>query len=433
MVDRTVYTDLDHTPELPLRQLFARQKLPEALCKLLADTKFLSLERVAMLGESVGECKLSITAMFKPDELGGSDPERLVHTLFIAAVWQAARTLQVHMAGRRARMEEDPHKIPELPQDDHSEFRQRFVKSHPDTILTVWKEPHKKFVERIHRDYAVHSSVPFYHVGEIRTRVETITQRSGMAKSADDLIKLAKEDEPAQVATSEEVMDRLFALFVALEYTNICPFTVLAGTVRYIKELEKFRHDHPGMTALVRADRLLRGKAAEINQDDRDNFPSFSEALIEVMNNHRYLWNEARTIEKRDRADSPEKGDRPAKKPRVDLPAGDKVSKSARRNKKLREALATVKAGQQLKHSAPVLANAAAAKAQKGSGKGAARGTDQRVPKAEWAEVCAVRGPGKPKCRYFNTSLGCKFGAECKQEHKCSKCGGDHPWHSHCR
>ena len=229
----------------------------------------------------------------------------------------------------------------------------------------------KKFVERIHRDYAVHSSVPFYHVGEIRTRFETITQRSGMAKkSADDLIKLAKEDEPAQVATSEEVMDRLFALFVALECTNICPFTVLAGTVRYIKELEKFRHDHTGMAALVLADRLLRGKAAEINQDDRDNFPSFSEALIEVMNNHRYLWNEARTIEKRDRADSPEKGDRPAKKPRVDLPAGDKVSKSARRNKKLREVLAAVKAGQQLKHSAPVLANAAAAKVWQGSHQG---------------------------------------------------------------
>ena len=43
--------------------------------------------------------------------------------------------------------EEDPNKVPELAQEDHAEFRARFVTAHPDVILLDAKEPHKKFVE----------------------------------------------------------------------------------------------------------------------------------------------------------------------------------------------------------------------------------------------------------------------------------------------
>ena len=35
-------------------------------------------------------------------------------------------------SSRRAKMEEDPHKIPEIPGEDHAEFREPFVRSHPD-------------------------------------------------------------------------------------------------------------------------------------------------------------------------------------------------------------------------------------------------------------------------------------------------------------
>ena len=112
MVDRTNYPDKDHTLELQVRQLFARQKLPEALCLRLADKQLISLERISMLGETVAETKGTILALFPGDALGLSDPARLMSTVFIAAVWQAAKSLQLHMAGRRARMEEDPHKIP---------------------------------------------------------------------------------------------------------------------------------------------------------------------------------------------------------------------------------------------------------------------------------------------------------------------------------
>ena len=104
-------------------------------------------------------------------------------------------------------MEEDPHKIPEIPQDDHSEFRAKFISVHPDQMLNVLREPHKKLTERIHRDHLVHGSIPFYLVGELRIRGEVIAQKSGLAKSAEDLIKTSLQDEPTHVASEEEVIN----------------------------------------------------------------------------------------------------------------------------------------------------------------------------------------------------------------------------------
>ena len=38
-------------------------------------------------------------------------------------------TLQEHFAARRAKMEEDPTKVPEIPGDHHAEFREQFCRS----------------------------------------------------------------------------------------------------------------------------------------------------------------------------------------------------------------------------------------------------------------------------------------------------------------
>ncbi|CAE7937882.1 hypothetical protein AK812_SmicGene46710, partial [Symbiodinium microadriaticum] len=57
MVDRTVYFDKDKVPELALRQIFGRQKLPEPLCLLIADKDRLLVECMAMLGDSIASVK----------------------------------------------------------------------------------------------------------------------------------------------------------------------------------------------------------------------------------------------------------------------------------------------------------------------------------------------------------------------------------------
>ena len=97
-------------------------------------------------------------------------------------------------------------------------------------------------------------------------------------------------------ANEEDVMNRLHALMVALEYLNIVSYSVKEGAVRYLRELEVFRREQPGLAFLVRADRLIRRKVAELQADQKDEYPTFSAALLEVLNNRKYLWNEARSL-----------------------------------------------------------------------------------------------------------------------------------------
>ena len=126
-------------------------------------------------------------------------------------------------------MEEDPSKVPEIPGEDHAEFRETFVARHPDVLLPLHQEPHRKFVERVQRDYLVHGFVHFYEVGEIRTRNEQIAQKSGLTKNAEDLLRVVMIDQPASASSESQVMDKLHAFFITLEYLTICEFSVDAG------------------------------------------------------------------------------------------------------------------------------------------------------------------------------------------------------------
>ena len=73
MVDRTVYPDKDKVPELALRQIFGRQKLPESLCLLMADKGMLLVERMAMLGDSIASVKATLKAIVGDDTKFGAD------------------------------------------------------------------------------------------------------------------------------------------------------------------------------------------------------------------------------------------------------------------------------------------------------------------------------------------------------------------------
>eukprot|EP00913_Durusdinium_trenchii_P014253 g13371.t2 len=189
MVDRTKY-DAALVPELALRQIFGRQRLQEDLCRVVADRKLLTVEAFAMLGDTIAAVKESLKVIIADEALLGASPgERELALTSLAAVWKTCSTLQDHFAARRAKMEEDPSKVPEIPGDDHAEFREQFVARHPDVLLPHHREPHRKLVERLQRDFLVHGSVPFYEVGELRTRSEQIAQKSGLSKNAEDLLK----------------------------------------------------------------------------------------------------------------------------------------------------------------------------------------------------------------------------------------------------
>lgn len=125
MVDRTVY-DPTKVPELGLRQVFGRQRLSPDLCKLAADCGLLSVETFAMLGDTIGAVKDCLkTLVGDVANLGATPAAQELALTPLAATWKTCSTLQDHF----------------------------------------------------------HGSVPFYEVGEFRTRTETAAQKSASPRT----------------------------------------------------------------------------------------------------------------------------------------------------------------------------------------------------------------------------------------------------------
>ena len=419
MVDRTTY-DAARTPDLPLRQVFGRQRLPPDLCKLVADRRLLTVETFAMLGDNIAAVKTTLQAMI-PDatDLGPDGPSQELALTSLAAVWKTCSTMQDHFAARRARMEEDPSKIPEIPGEDHAEFREIFVGRHPDVLLPHHREPHRKFVERVQRDFLVHGSVKFYEVGEIRTRNETIAQKSGLTKNAEDLLRVVAVDQPSPAASEQQVMDKLHAFFVTLEYLNICDFSVGAGPLQYLSDLEEWRHENRGLALLLTVDSLIRKKVHRLSSDQRKKFTTYSAALLEVLAHHKQLWNDARSSAELDRFKQAHQSEAPktppAKRQRSVSPATPAKTPKARKDRARRE------------RAKLLLRQAKAGSSTAAPSKPAAR--DERVPAKEWSRITSFKYSGPRRCPFFNCSLGCRFGDQCKNKHLCVECGKEHSWH----
>ena len=427
MVDRTVYDD-GFMPELALRQIFGRQRVPTALCKKVADAGLLTVEQFAMLGDTIAHVKETMQRLIPGADAFGTDaPARELALTTLAAVWKTSSTIQDHFAARRAKMEEDPTKVPEIPGEDHAEFRDTFVKRHPDVLLPLHREPHRKFVERVQRDHLVHGFVHFYEVGEIRTRDEQIAQKSGLSRSAEDLLKMVLVDQPGSATSESQVMDKLHAFFITLEYLNICEFSATAGPLRYLSELEEWRRDNRGLALLLTVDTLIRKKVHRVSSDKRKTFPTFSLALLEVLDNHKQLWNDARSSAELDKfkqalqtASAPSTPPAKKKRSRSRSFSPAKSSAKARKNKARRDRQKALvkKAQSQLKPDKP---------AQHKDAKRIVK--DERVPAKEWQQITSFKYSGPRRCPFFNCSLGCRFGDQCRMKHQCVECGKDHSWH----
>ena len=412
-------------PDLLLRQVYGRQRLPTALCLLMAESGLTTVEAFAMLGDTIAGVKATVKTIVADEaKLGDSAAKVEIALTSLAAVWKVCSTLQEHFAARRAKMEEDPTKVPEIPGDDHAEFREQFVSKHPDVLLPPHREPHRKLVERIQRDYLVHGAVPFYQVGEFRTRSEQVIQRSGISKTAEDLIKVVSVDQPVQAASESQVIDKLHAFFVALEYLNICEFTTAAGPLKYLAELEEWRHENRGLALLLAVDSLIRRKVHRLNHDSRKTYPTFSAALLEVLSNHKQLWNDARSSAELDKFKqaghqsqdlTPVRSTKRTRSEDEDV-SPPRSSPKTKKNKARRERQKALVAKAKLQLSP-------------GSKEDKKKGKDERVPAKEWATITSFKYSGKRRCPFFNCSLGCRFGDSCRNAHVCVECGKEHPWH----
>jgi len=72
MVDRTVY-DADKTPDLPLHQVFGRQRVNQDLCKLAADSGLLTVETFVMLGDDIASVKATLKNLVPDHARFGTD------------------------------------------------------------------------------------------------------------------------------------------------------------------------------------------------------------------------------------------------------------------------------------------------------------------------------------------------------------------------
>ena len=204
MVDRAVYP-AGTEPAAAVRQIFARSKVPSEVRLLFADADFRSVEMITVLGDTRDKVRARFTTVCGGEAaLGATDKEKEKTLLWACAVWAACSKLYEVSSTQRAKMESDPNIIPSVPRDDVADFRSRFEAVHPDIVLLDCKEPDKKFIERLNRDFMVDSMVLCYDVGEFRRRSETIVSKTGMAPTADLLTKMVQMDDLRTVVVTEE-------------------------------------------------------------------------------------------------------------------------------------------------------------------------------------------------------------------------------------
>ena len=88
MVDRTVYANEAATPKLNLRQIFGRQGLDTALCRLSADKGLLTVEMFAMLGQDLSSAKETLRKLWEADmsPLGADAASQELAVMSLAAV-----------------------------------------------------------------------------------------------------------------------------------------------------------------------------------------------------------------------------------------------------------------------------------------------------------------------------------------------------------
>ena len=320
------------------------------------------------------------------------------------------------------------------------------------------------------RDYMVDEMIKYYDLGRIRLASETIETSSGLASTPQHLMKMAKEEIEAVVVREEDAINRIFALYMAMDMLGYCTMSphqevtdgsgqVIAttgGPLTYLKELEKRRHENPGLRFLMIYDRKVRKTIFDLQCEDKDLYSDYSFTMFVVLRDHKHLLQEARNecaVPSLDIALSGVPASSPSassssvviptvinvpadtsQAPRGMQPAQRYVDQngnpvSAKRARRI------MAGGANSGNPVPVLSPPTVVQvAPNGGGNGGSNktptGSRQKVPENEWKKICAVSKKTKVKgaCLFWNTSMGC-HNASCVKHHDvCIECGNNHRW-----
>ena len=418
----------------------------------MANKGLLTMSKFAMLGPTTDKFEDRIKVILPANALGADEPTQLLTLSFLGVVWQACHKAVEFQLGQRLRLEEDPHKIPEIAAPEIADMRERFKVSHPDITLKLWNEPHKKFVEIMNRDITVHGMVMFYELGQCRVRADKIIAKTGWSQTADEMLKVSKQYDPITISSDADVLNRIQAHFIALEYLGVCPYRSAGYTeecedgcaLSYWEKLMEQRQEFQTFTGMsptqftIIVDKMIRSKAADLMFTKRGKFPQFQLALGHVLHDHRHFWLDARNEaigqssapatpigrEKRERSSSPPKdGSVEGKLKQFQ----DK--KRARKNKQREKKLEKAGKGNDRQGTVTLVSNGRPPLVRARAG--GASGPDQRQKvDGKVFSKCkdAIKKSGKKICPFWNLPCDCKFQDTCSLDHKCPECGVAHKW-----
>ena len=450
-----LFTSKDLTPELALREMYKKANVHSRLQVALADKHILKVDTLSTVGETLTDFKTNVRVIVGDAILGSNMGEREANLTMLGSAWKKAVKLQDLRDGQRARIEEDPSLIPQIGGQDFWDMRADFLRNHDQLVINTFKEPNKKFVERMQRDYMVDEMLKFYELGRIRLASETIETSSGLASTPQHLMRMAKEEIDAVVCREEDALNRIFALYMAMDMLGYCAMTphvlvkdaqgnvtsTTGGPLTYLKELEKHRHSNPGLRFLTIYDRKIRMQIFELQCEDRVTYDDYSYTLYIVLKDYKHLLQEARNecsvpvIDVSNVFQEPSSSSAPtvvhvpavltpraAKQKFVDQ-NGNPVSA-----KRAKQILGGKGGGKQPKQ--PTVVQTQPGSGQAGSQGSGAPGERKKIPEKEYRALTQALKTHKANkiCMYWNSTLGCS-NPKCSRKHDvCLECGGSHRW-----
>ena len=108
------------------------------------------------------------------------------------------------------------------------------------------------------RDRIIHDVIPAYKRGELKLLSETVVHKANLTHTADLLLQVSKEEQPAAVSSEADAINRVTAFFMALEYLGVMTYSkftkvngkITGGELSYLGELEKRRQSTPRPSVL---------------------------------------------------------------------------------------------------------------------------------------------------------------------------------------
>jgi hypothetical protein len=286
-------------PERALQQIFVQNDLDPTIRVALAHKGFRSCELMAAAGSSDETVLTRINMIIEEEEkitFGAPavtkfvwphdehdtvlPAQKMMQEIRIVAIWNSSKNCRDTRDEARAKLEDNPEKIPMIPEGDWKVMRSSFMASHDEIRFDDWVEPHRLFLNRMRRDFILFGRVIFYEAVQMLVVADQVRSIQGIAKSVDDLLKATTDTLPAQVGTEEQLLDRITSFLYGLEFLGIMQVEKTTSLL-YLEKLREFKRDYPGLSFILFYDKLFR---TEVDREIKKNpLMTFRAAFINLL------------------------------------------------------------------------------------------------------------------------------------------------------